>query len=181
MKADFSVRTLFQSRTVTRPELEVTFVAPRTPIEGLLTKIWAHVLKIEGVGVHDNFFDLGGHSLAATRVLSQVMKRFQLELPLRSLLEAPPVAEMATVITGHQEKEIGGGEAARVLTEIESLSDEETGRLLSDESRGKLYVPLILLIPIRLVWIPSASTSIFRSTLPRRCAFAFLIDTQIIL
>jgi len=73
--------------------------------------------------------------LAASRVISQIIKRFQLELPLKSLFEAPTVAEMATVITEHQEKELGSGEVERVLGEIESLSDEEAQRVMSDESR----------------------------------------------
>ena len=46
-----------------RPELELTFVAPRTPIEEMLANIWASVLGIEKVGVHNNFFDLGGDSI----------------------------------------------------------------------------------------------------------------------
>ncbi|HEX9142910.1 MAG TPA: non-ribosomal peptide synthetase, partial [Candidatus Binatia bacterium] len=55
-----------------RPELEESFVAPRTPAEVLLAEIWAEVLKLEGVGIHDNFFDLGGHSLLATQVMSRL-------------------------------------------------------------------------------------------------------------
>jgi acyl carrier protein len=118
-----------------RPELQESFVAPRTPIEELLAKIWADVLKVERVGVHDKFFELGGHSLAASRVISQIIKRFQFELPLKSLFEAPTVAEMATLIAEHQVKELGSGEVERVLGEIESLSDEEAQRVMSDKSR----------------------------------------------
>ena len=50
-----------------RPELEDAFAAPRTPVEENLANIWAVVLKLDKIGIHDNFFDLGGHSLLATR------------------------------------------------------------------------------------------------------------------
>ena len=79
-----------------RPELEQSFVAPGTPIEEMLASIWIEVMKIERVGVQDNFFELGGHSLLATQVISRVRDTFALELPLRSLFEAPTIAELAS-------------------------------------------------------------------------------------
>ena len=75
------------------------FVAPRNPVETVLANIWAEVLKLEKVGVHDNFFNLGGHSLLATQVLSRMRNAFFIEVPLRQIFEAPTVAEMATTIT----------------------------------------------------------------------------------
>jgi len=78
------------------PELQRSLVAPRTPIEEMLASIWADVLSIEQVGVHHNFFELGGHSLLATQVISRVRDTFAVELPLRSLFEAPTIAEFAS-------------------------------------------------------------------------------------
>ena len=75
-------------------ELEVGFVAPRTPTEEIVADIWSQVLKQEYVGVHDNFFNLGGHSLLATQVVSKLREAFKLELPLRSLFETPTVAQL---------------------------------------------------------------------------------------
>jgi amino acid adenylation domain-containing protein len=69
-------------------------VPPRTPAEALVADIFAQVLGTRP-GVHDNFFDLGGHSLRATQVVSRVREAFGAEVPLRALFEAPTVAEMA--------------------------------------------------------------------------------------
>jgi len=75
------------------------FVAARDDVERRLTEIWSEVLKIDRVGIHDSFFqELGGHSLLATQVVSRVRQAFQLDLPLRSIFEAPTIAELAEVI-----------------------------------------------------------------------------------
>ena len=78
-----------------RPELQESFVAPRTPLEELVAGIWADVLGLNRVGIHDNFFELGGHSLLATQVISRLRSAFQVELPVRSLFESPTLAGLA--------------------------------------------------------------------------------------
>jgi len=79
-----------------RPDQSVTFVAPRSPIEQQLADIWAEVLRLKQVGIHDNFFELGGHSLLATQVISRLRQAFGVELPVRTLFEAPTVADLGT-------------------------------------------------------------------------------------
>ncbi len=74
------------------------FVAPRTPDEELLAGIWSELLGVDPVGVEDGFFELGGHSLLATRVVARVRDVFGLELPVRSVFEAPTVAALAARI-----------------------------------------------------------------------------------
>jgi acyl carrier protein len=96
----------------TRPTLDNLYVAPANPTEKKLTEIWSEVLSLDRIGVHDNFFDLGGHSLSATQVLSRISKGFQLELSFRTFFESPTVADMATVIIEKQEERSGG--AARI-------------------------------------------------------------------
>ena len=68
---------------------------PRTPVEEGLAAIWSRVLGVEEVGAEEDFFALGGHSLLATRVMSQVRRTFEVELPLRALFESPTVRGLA--------------------------------------------------------------------------------------
>ena len=118
-----------------RPELDTPYVAPRTPVEKEVAQMWAEVVGVDQVGIHDNFFDLGGHSLAATRVISRVINTFKVELHIKSLFESPTVADMAVVITENMAKKAGDEELAHMLTELESLSDEEAQRLLAEEGK----------------------------------------------
>src|SRR5439155_11287711 len=74
------------------------FVAPRTPVEEALARIWAEVLRVDQIGVNDNFFALGGHSLLATQLIARMHDAFEVDLPLRSLFEAPTVAGLAAAI-----------------------------------------------------------------------------------
>ncbi|MBA2283897.1 MAG: amino acid adenylation domain-containing protein, partial [Ktedonobacteraceae bacterium] len=73
---------------------EATVVAPRDPIEEALVDIWAQVLGQKPGGIYHNFFESGGHSLLATQVISRVRSAFQIELPLRTLFEAPNIASL---------------------------------------------------------------------------------------
>ena len=116
-----------------RPELSQPYTPPQSDVELKLAQIWAEILSIDKVGIHDNFFDLGGHSLAATRVISRVIEIFQLELPLKALFESPTVADMALVITKNQANKAGHEDLTRMLSELENMSDEEAQRLLAQE------------------------------------------------
>ena len=79
-------------------QLDESYAAPRTPVEELLSNIWMEVLKVSRVGINDNFFDLGGHSLLLTQVVSRIRNAFKLEMPLRVLFERPTVALMAEAV-----------------------------------------------------------------------------------
>jgi amino acid adenylation domain-containing protein len=83
-----------------RPALDVAMVAPRTGTEETLASIWAEVLglDVDQVGVEDPFLDLGGHSLDAIRILSRVIERLGVDLPVEALLEARTVADLADVV-----------------------------------------------------------------------------------
>jgi acyl carrier protein len=79
---------------------DVAFVAPRTPIEVAIAAIWQEVLKLDRVGIHDNFFDLGGHSLLATRVVSRVRQEFHVDLKLMDFFKMPTIAELTKGLEG---------------------------------------------------------------------------------
>ncbi|MBC1218436.1 amino acid adenylation domain-containing protein [Nostoc sp. UCD121] len=79
--------------------IDKTFIAPRTPTESTLVKIWAEVLNIERVGIYDNFFDLGGDSLLTVRLMKQIHKHFERELPLSSLFLNPTIESLATALS----------------------------------------------------------------------------------
>ncbi len=77
---------------------DLALVAPRTPAEEILSGIWCRVLGCEAVSVHDNFFQLGGHSLNATQVVARIRESFRVELPLRRLFELPTLAKLAAAL-----------------------------------------------------------------------------------
>ncbi len=123
-------------------ELDVPFVAPRTRTEERVAEIWIQVLAIKRVGIHDNFFLLGGNSLTASQVISRVRDVFQKKVSLRSLFEKPTVAGLATVI--HQDqaearvqpsdriRRVTGEQdgAEDVLGNLQDLSESEVDLLL---------------------------------------------------
>jgi acyl carrier protein len=76
-------------------ETERAYEAPRNVTEQTLADLLADVLKRERVGIHDNFFALGGHSLQVLMMLSRIGKRFNVELEPRTLFEAPTIAGLA--------------------------------------------------------------------------------------
>ncbi|MGF1426683.1 amino acid adenylation domain-containing protein [Kitasatospora sp. LaBMicrA B282] len=100
-----------------RPDLGARLVAPRTPTERAIAEVWCHVLGLDEVGVHDDFFALGGHSLLATRVVSRLAKEHGFEVPLRLLFEAPTVGELAERVhpSEAQQPAIGPADRSRPL------------------------------------------------------------------
>ena len=85
------------------------FVAPRTGLEKKLARIWADVLKLDRVGIHDNFFDLGGYSLLAVKLLKSVERLSSVNVSLASLFRAPTIKELADLISApHIQEGVAG-------------------------------------------------------------------------
>ncbi len=80
------------------------YVAPRTPTEELLANIWGEVLRRDRVSTEDNFFDLGGHSLMATQIVSRIREKFRVELAMRMLFEKPTISGLAQAIEAAQQE-----------------------------------------------------------------------------
>jgi acyl carrier protein len=111
------------------------YVAPRTAVEEAVAAIWADVLGLEQVSVEADFFQLGGHSLLATQVVAQVRTDFAIELPLHSLFMAPTVARLSAEIVGLMGA-ADDDETAKLLEELENLSEEEADRLVREFGGG---------------------------------------------
>jgi acyl carrier protein len=110
------------------------FVPPRSPIEEKLASIWKAVLAIDAIGVEDNFFALGGHSLMATQVIARIRSAFDYELPLRKLFEMPTISAMANVICENQADKTEDHELAALLAELDGLSDDEARLQFTQEN-----------------------------------------------
>jgi amino acid adenylation domain-containing protein len=100
-------------------------VAPRTPVEVQLAGIWGEVLKRERVGIEDDFFAMGGHSLLAIRVLGKISKTFKIRRPLRTLFDAPTVAALAEIV-----------ELETKLAALERMSEGDAVRLAGSRPDG---------------------------------------------
>lgn len=111
---------------------EVQYEAPRTLFEVQMANIWQELLHVEQVGVRDNFFALGGHSLVATRLIARVRTAFDVELPLRSLFATPTVAELA-----HQVEDIRRTAAAPSIPPI--LRGDHEGPLPLSYAQQRLW------------------------------------------
>jgi hypothetical protein len=94
-----------------RPQTGVPYVAPASPTERIIAGIWQSLLGIDGVGVHDNFFQLGGNSLVGIQLTSQLREAFHADIPVHAIFAAATVSDLALVI-----EDI-------LLTEIEALGE----------------------------------------------------------
>jgi tyrocidine synthetase-3 len=118
-----------------RQQAHGQYVAPRNPAEEILADIWTQVLEIEQIGIHDNFFALGGHSLLATQVISRIRTQFQVDLPLRTLFEAPTIAEMVAAVLHRQAEQVDSSLLAEMLSDLDELTEEELQTLLTAEGQ----------------------------------------------
>ncbi len=102
-----------------RPDVATSYVAPRNAVEGGLAEIWSNVLRVERVGVRDDFFQLGGWSLLAVHLFIQIEKAFATSLPITTLLTAPTIEKLAQVIENRE-----GSKTVSVLVPIQRLGSQ---------------------------------------------------------
>jgi amino acid adenylation domain-containing protein len=126
-------------RALPAPEMDRTtagmdYTAPRTPIEEALGDIWSEALGLKQVGIHDNFFNLGGHSLIATRVVSRIHSVFEIELPLRKLFDSPTIRELAQEI-----ETLRQGETQSPKTALTTIDPDRTGPLPLSFAQQRLW------------------------------------------
>ncbi|HLJ32959.1 MAG TPA: amino acid adenylation domain-containing protein [Ktedonobacteraceae bacterium] len=109
-------------RTLMSPDARAGEGEPRNAVEEALVAIWKQVLGRAHVGIFENFFDLGGHSLLITQVISRVRESLQVELPLRTLFEKPTIADFAGAIIQQELEQADSDELLQLLAEIEEFS-----------------------------------------------------------
>jgi len=108
-----------------RPQLNNPFVAPRSAVEAVVAKRWSEVLCVEPIGLNDGFFDLGGDSLLAGKIVSSLSRIFLWSLSLPEFFEAPTVGEISQTLVA---KEPTAGQAERI-----SCAILQVGRMSSVE------------------------------------------------
>lgn len=97
---------LTQEATHARPEISTEYAAPATATEKTLVELWQQFLGIAQIGIHDDFFELGGDSLLGTQILSRIRETFQVDLPIGRLFENPTIAGIAEYVEEREEGEI---------------------------------------------------------------------------
>jgi hypothetical protein len=130
-------RVVLQSRRPL-PRDAAPFVPPRSPLEIRLAHMWSELLGLERIGVHDNFFDLGGHSLLGMQVLSRLRKDLAIELPVRLFFTTKlTIAGLCREILMAQVDAASVNELDAVLKKIEALSDDQVESLLAREDQSQ--------------------------------------------
>ncbi len=97
----------------------------RNAVEEVLLSFWRDALKIDSVGIHDDFTDLGGDSLLGAQIAARVNDSFPLAMPLAGLFQAPTVARLAEWLTEHEAEPGQTEKIATILLRIDAMSDSE--------------------------------------------------------
>ncbi|HEY9618636.1 MAG TPA: amino acid adenylation domain-containing protein [Microcoleaceae cyanobacterium] len=117
-------RRALPAPTFSRSELEQpAYVAPQTELEVLLAKTWAEVLGFEQIGIHDDFFALGGHSLMAAQVIYRLQDALSLEIPISRLFELPTIVALAEHLTILKQQPDGDRSGLTPITPIQRAND----------------------------------------------------------
>jgi amino acid adenylation domain-containing protein len=120
-----------------RPSLAAAYVAPEGPVEESMAELWADVMGVERVGVEDSFFDLGGHSILAVRLVARLAETFQVEIQLRTLFDAPTVRGLIAALSRDPQQAKRLERAADLLAQLAQLSDEDVDAALEERAPGE--------------------------------------------
>ena len=116
-----------------RPKLGIRFSAPTTPMESVFAKIWSEALSINSVGIHDSFFDLGGDSIIAMKVISAIGRIFPWNLTLAEFYDACTIARGAQLLAQKAPNVEQAERVAALCLQVDGLSSAEVETMLADE------------------------------------------------
>lgn len=117
-----------------RPNLPNPFVAPRNELESTLVNIWQSLLGIQGIGIYDNLFDLGGDSLLAIQIISRIRETLHREIALRSIFETPTIAGLVGGIEQQQQDVDSELDTINEIVDlVEQLSEDELRILIAEQ------------------------------------------------
>ncbi len=123
-------RQALPAPNLVRPHLNVEYVEPESDTEQRILEIWQEILGVAEIGMLDNFFDLGGHSLIATQVISRIRAEFNIELPItRLFLVEPNIRNSAEIVDAILHENASNDEFSDLLDELVQLSDEDIASL----------------------------------------------------
>lgn len=111
------------------------FIAPRTATETRLASIWMRLLDCERVGIRDSFFELGGNSLLAGRLVQEIDRTFKVQVPMRDIFIDPTLAHLASVIEASLQA-VPMTDDRQLTALLNSLSNDEVEALLNDPLLG---------------------------------------------
>jgi NAD(P)-dependent dehydrogenase (short-subunit alcohol dehydrogenase family) len=138
-----AVSASLPGQTSTRPDMAVLYTPAENETEQSLVGIWQNLFGLAPIGIHDDFFDLGGHSLMATQVLAYVRKHWQVDLSLRDLFESTTIAALATQVTlavaRAETVRLEKHHAAKAMAQksIDAMSPDEIAAMLLERKRLK--------------------------------------------
>lgn len=113
-----------------RPEMEIPYAAPSSDVERKIAAVWEEIFGIQGIGVNDTFFALGGNSLLAIQLITRLRNSLDVEVSMSSLFEQPTVAGLAATIASSRLQQEEVEEVERIYKDLENLSEEELDELL---------------------------------------------------
>lgn len=133
-------RALLPPSGMSRPQMKEPFAPPRTPTEQVLSEIWSEILQVTPIGIHDDFFALGGDSLLATRLIFKTRHALNVEIPMGTIFDVRTISRLAESIEAAGNTKAEEAERiARLLDQLEQLPDQEVSALLKANESGELF------------------------------------------
>ncbi|VXD10548.1 Non-ribosomal peptide synthase, involved in Hassallidin biosynthesis [Planktothrix serta PCC 8927] len=116
------------------------YIAPRNTVEEVLTYIWQEILQVDQVGVMDNFFHLGGHSLRAAQIHARIKKIFLINLELRELFDTVTIAKMAELLLARELQPGRTEKIAKTFLRLKQMTPEEKAKLLQEKQMSRTTI-----------------------------------------